>query len=282
MGFAEFFGKIPAILFIVIPPVFAIILTFAGESRKLKIVSWCLAILIMLLGVYNDFVQAGLRKLDESILQKRLDKIDNRLQDIIRISVSRDLAVYLDQLEENESLADHLVSGKNFMEKSEYDPAIVEYNKCMSSDDVTMGNKIALHILIGNCHFNLTRLKDSEESYQAALIESIQLEDENEKMKIWSVAHNNLGLVYQQLGMLDESLKSRQIALEYFNSLGDDLWSAKQLQGLGHIYRSIGQPYQALKYSQMALEKFKALDFEIESDTKMQDEVHAFQSDDDG
>jgi CHAT domain-containing protein/tetratricopeptide (TPR) repeat protein len=103
---------------------------------------------------------------------------------------------------------------------------------------------------ISQCYTDLGRLKESRQSFAAALSSF----DLHENPKLHGDILNNLALAERKSGMPDVSLNHYDDALEIFERLQNLREQARSLQGLGHTYYSVGNRTEALKYFERALD----------------------------
>ena len=79
---------------------------------------------------------------------------------------------------------------------------------------------MATHILIGNCCYKLSKLKEAKDHYKNALKISRKISDKDERLKGKSSALGNIGLIYKDLGKPDEALKYLKKSLDIFKRFG--------------------------------------------------------------
>jgi len=154
---------------------------------------------------------------------------------------------YIDGLPDSPLLSHHYEKGEELSKESRFKEAIKEFEKCLSHPKAEASNKVAAHILIGNCYSNISWLKEAEDHYKKALKISRKVKDKNEKLQGKSAALANIGLIYSVLGQPDEALKNHREALEIVRKIGYEKGIANQLGNIGNIYGALGKAEEALK-----------------------------------
>ncbi len=166
---------------------------------------------------------------------------------------------YVNGLGENPLLEHSFNEGRKHENESRFKEAIKEYQKCLDHPKATCENRVAANILIGNCYYSLSRLKEAEKHYREGWRLSKRVKDKKEKLQGRSAAVGNIGLIYSDLGKPDEALNYLKEALEIHRKIGYEQGIANQLGNIGLIYHDVGKPDEALNYLKEALEIFKRI-----------------------
>lgn len=169
---------------------------------------------------------------------------------------------YINGLGENPLLKHHLEKGQELSKESRFKQAIKEFKKCLSHPKALISNKVAAHILIGNCYYELSRIKESESHYNIALKLSGKVNDKDESLRGKSAAFGNIGLIYSNLGKPDEALKYIKDALAIYRKIGYEQGIAICFSNIGLIYSKLGKIDEALKYLKNALAIHKKIGYE--------------------
>jgi len=166
---------------------------------------------------------------------------------------------YIDGLGENPLLKGQFNAGRKYEKESKLKEAIEEFKKCLLHPKATETNRVAANILIGNCYYRLSKLKEAEDRYQEALKIAKKVKDEGERLKGKSTALGNIGLIYAGLGKPEEALRHHNEALEIDRKIGYEQGVASDLGNIGLIYAGLGKPEEALRHFNEALEIFKRI-----------------------
>ncbi|UCH92266.1 MAG: tetratricopeptide repeat protein, partial [Candidatus Aminicenantes bacterium] len=170
--------------------------------------------------------------------------------------------VYIGGLGDNSFLQQHFRKGWELENDSLFDNAIEEYKKCLENPKATESNKVALHILIGNCYYKLSWLKEAEKHYFEAKRITEEVSDKREQLKGKSAVLSNIGFIYSAYGKLDEALKFHQETLEIDWETGIEHEIASDLGNIGLLYSDMGRPDEALKFHREALKINMSIGFE--------------------
>ncbi|OGO07064.1 MAG: hypothetical protein A2Z76_01935 [Chloroflexi bacterium RBG_13_56_8b] len=178
---------------------------------------------------------------------KDIEEIKKMLE---RLSEERGIPIYQDGLPEipEKKRRKLLRSGLEAMQEYKYDEAIGFFRECLGVE-AAQSQKVALLILIGNCYFSESRLKEAEENYKKA--EAIARES-NDKEGL-SSALCGRGIVYRIKGETDKALEHFQLALKIHKEIGDREGEANQVGNMGNVYQIKGELDKALKHHQLAL-----------------------------
>lgn len=163
-------------------------------ARTRKIV-WSICIVISLVSVLIFIYKQADRSREEAknkYYETKLDKVD--------LILRGHPADYVNGLGDNPFTKHHLLEGQKLVKESLYAGAIKEFKKCLSHPRATVSNKLAAHILIGNCYYDISRLKEAEDHYKEAFNLSFKVGDKSEKLQGKSAALGNIGLIYSDLG----------------------------------------------------------------------------------
>jgi len=138
--------------------------------------------------------------------------------------------------------------GQKLEKEYKYLEAIKQYEACFQAE-TTASQRVALHILIGNCFFSLSELEEAEGHYRQAETAAKEAKD-GEGL---AAALGNIGLIYQIKGELDKALDYHQQALKTHSEIGYREGEANALGNIGIIYQTKGDLDKALVYHQQAL-----------------------------
>ncbi len=169
---------------------------------------------------------------------------------------------YVDGLGDSPLFQHNLKKGQSLSKKSRFPEAIKEYNECLIHPMATASNKVAAHVLIGNCYYSLSVLKKAEFHYNEAHRLSKEVSDNDERLRGKSAALGNIGLIYRALGEPDKALKHLIEALEIFRKIGYEQGIATQLGNIGIIYSALGEQDKALKHLNESLEIDRKIGYE--------------------
>ncbi|MDY6857400.1 MAG: tetratricopeptide repeat protein [Thermodesulfobacteriota bacterium] len=217
--------------------------------RRIKRMTWIICLIICILGAMKLIRDMQEKRENSKIKQHSmhlLERQELRSQDYPER--------YINGLGENPLLKHHFFEGQRYEKESKFREAIEEFKKCLFHPMATEENKVAAHILIGICYYNLPKLKEAEKYYKEALSISKRVKDKSHKLEGKSVALGNIGLIYRDKGELDNALKYHKDALEIAKEIGYRQGQANQLGNIGLIYRDKGELDNALKYHKDALE----------------------------
>ena len=159
----------------------------------------------------------------------------------------------IDGLGNNPLLKHNLNKGKKYEKNNKYKDAINEYKKCFSYPGITKPQEIAANILIGNCYYYISNIKEAENQYKSALEISEQLENKEERFQVKSIALGNIGNIYSDKGDLEEALKYLNESLFIAREIEYSKVEANSLNSIGNIYSAQGNLGEALKYYEEAL-----------------------------
>ena len=173
----------------------------------------------------------------------------------------RNIEVYLNGIGENSNLKHPFIAGQQYEKEHSFEEAINEFKKCLFHPKATRSNRVAANILIGNCYYWLSELKEAEKYYKEALDISKKVKDKNEKLQGIASALNNISLIYRDLGKPNKALKYLKEALGIHRKIGYKKGIANALGAIGLIYRGTGKPNKALKYLKEALRIDKNINY---------------------
>src|SRR6266545_3148032 len=90
---------------------------------------------------------------------------------------------------------------------------------------------------------------------------------------LWS----DLGIVYRELGRLEEAVRAYEQALDIFRSAGDRVGEARALSNSGIVYRELGRLEEAVRAYEQALDIFRSIDDQGSEVTALWDLGKAYQ-----
>src|SRR6266545_1879203 len=90
---------------------------------------------------------------------------------------------------------------------------------------------------------------------------------------LWS----DLGIVYRELGRLEEAGRAYEQALDIFRSAGDRVGEARALSNSGIVYRELGRLEEAVRAYEQALDIFRSIDDQGSEVTALWDLGKAYQ-----
>jgi tetratricopeptide (TPR) repeat protein len=242
------------ILLIVLPAVFGVYVFFLNIPTTPKILVWIICLIFSVFGVYRVIQEQREKKREARERQYQTQLLEEqKLRDLGRPQL------YINGLGKSPLLKDSFNRGQEYEKKNQFQKAINEYNKCLFHPNSTEANKVAAHILIGNCYYRLSNLGEAKKHYQNALSLSKKVADKVEKLRGRSVGLGNIGIIYSDKGELDKALNSFQDALKIAKEIGDRRGEATDLGNIGLIYRAKGELDKALKSLQDALKIAKEI-----------------------
>jgi len=225
-----------------------------GITGGTAMVVWAICLFICVCGGYRV-----VRRRKEEIEEDEAKRYYRRLQEK-QILYSRDFPMpYVDGLGENPLFEHSFSMGQRYEEESRFSEATKEYEECLSHPKATDENKVAANILMGNCHYRLSKLKDAQNSYEEALSISKRVKDKGERLRGRAAALGNIGLIYKGLGKPDDALKHLKETLGIHRRIGYEQGVASDLGNIGVIYSDLGKPQDALKHLKEALGIFKGI-----------------------
>jgi tetratricopeptide (TPR) repeat protein len=222
--------------------------TIKKIKRKNKIIVWVICLVISLVGVYN--VISERHKEEEAKYRNNYYQNLSEKHELFDRGFTQE---YINGLGENPLLKHPFKEGQKYEKENRFGKAILEFKKCLNHPKATSANKTAAHILIGNCYYSLSKLKEAENHYKNALKNANEVEDKEERLRGRSAAFGNIGLIYKTKGDLDKALEYHQKALKIDQEIGYQQGQANQLGNIGLIYSDKGDLDKALEYHQKAL-----------------------------
>jgi len=254
-----------------------------------KIFGWIVCLFISVCGVYK-----AKKQMKEQERQNQTEEYYRQLlekQELYRIGLP---TPYINGLGENPLLKHFFNKAQRYAEECKFKQAIEEFKKCLSHPQATEENKVAVNILIGNCYYQLCKLKseeiekehgkgelpfnvipelisyclsnqmEAERYYKEALKISKRVKNKAERLKSRSIAFRNIGVLSSSP---DNALKFLKEALEIDKKIGDQKGIAESLYWIGINYRYLGKLNDALKYFKEALEIIKCIGTQPEIET---------------
>jgi tetratricopeptide (TPR) repeat protein len=238
---------------IVAPLIFAAYLfKLKNITMEMKIWLWAVCALII---IFDAYLIIKDKKAKEK-KSKREDLYDlyNRLyerQELFNRNLPRTL---LDTLERNPLLVDSFQTGQRYEKEYKFKEAIESYSECLNNARATEGDRLALNILMGNCYYFLSKLKEAEKHFRESLNIFKRAENKIARLPAKSIALGNIGNIYHSLGKPDEALEYYQQALEINKKFGYEQGIAHNLSNIGMVYNDLRKHDEALKFQEEALE----------------------------
>ena len=131
----------------------------------------------------------------------------------------RGLRQYLDGLPRAATpVRDPFLEGQKLEKQNRYRDAIAQYQAAFQTE-TTDSQWVALHILIGNCFFNLSELEEAAGHYQQADKAAREADDQQGL----AASLGNMGNVYLEKGEQEKALKHYEQALAIFEQIGAQL-----------------------------------------------------------
>lgn len=200
---------------IIVPLFFTIYLsTVENITAEIKILCWVIFAVICLYVYVNGRIEKKEKDQEKKVVDQKFYLAQRH--DLFHQGMPM---AYIDGLGENPLFEHSFNKAKKLEKESKFNQAIIEYQKCLSHPKASDSNMLASHILIGNCYYSLSQLKDAEKHYKQALAISKTVKDKNDKLQGKSAALGNIGLIYSDLGKPDEALQYHQQALEIFKRI---------------------------------------------------------------
>ncbi|MFH1484832.1 MAG: tetratricopeptide repeat protein [Chloroflexota bacterium] len=223
------------------PPTLALIVLFA------LVIGLVSAVASLLLPHRRDITQAGVKL----AVQEATAPLQTAVTGI---------AEYLDGLPTaaDKVLRDFFERGRAEKEKCQWRQAIPLFEECLRHA-TEASQQVALHILLGNCHYNLGQLGEAQKEHEGALTAAVAMTDPRERDLASGAALGNMGLIYAGKGEPDKALEQHQKAYEIHEKLGNPLGMANQLGNMGLIYADKGEPDKALEHTERALAIFERI-----------------------
>ena len=242
-------------ILIVAPIIFAAFLfKLKNITMEMKIWLWAACALII---IFDAYLIIKNKKAKEK-KPKRKD-LYNRLyerRELFNRNLPRTL---IDTLERNPSLVDSFKTGQRFEKEYKFNEAIESYRECLNNASVTEGDRLTLNILMGNCYFFLSKLKEAEKHFRESLNIFKKAENKMAKLPSKSVALGNIGNIFHNLGKTHEAVEYYQQALEINKKLGYEQGVAHNLNNIGTIYNELGEYDEALRCQEEALKIFQKI-----------------------
>ena len=161
---------------------------------------------------------------------------------------------YLDGIpsSKNEELKDLLDKALKTELAEKHRETIEILEKALILHNIETTEKMALLINLGNAYYDLSDIGNALKNYEAVL-ENAKKVDEKSALECRALGLWGIGLIYNNMGEMDEALKYNQEALEIHRKIGNRLGEASVLGNIGLIYSDLGDSEKALKYLQDAL-----------------------------
>ncbi len=156
----------------------SIFLSTLNVSATIQIVSWSVFVFICFTTAYTE-----IKKKREKEQEKKEKDYDRQLLEKQELRGLGRPEPYINGLGENPLLKDFFNMGQRYVEETKFQKALYEYSKCLLHPKATASNKVAAHILVGICYYNLSNLRAAENNYKEALSISKRVRDKEEKLQ---------------------------------------------------------------------------------------------------
>src|SRR5665648_1036317 len=234
---------------IVAPIIFAAFLfKLKNITMEMKIGLWSICALIIIFDLYL-IIKDKKAKEEKSKREKPYNRLYER-QELFNRNLPRTL---IDTLERNPLLVDSFQTGQRYEKEYKFEEAIKAYEKCLYDLSIPEEDKIGFNILIGNCYFFLSKLKEAEKHFRESLNIFKRVENKIARLPAKSAALGNIGNIFHNLGKSHEALEYYQQALETNRKLGYEQGIANVFNNIGLTYSKLREINQALNYYQEAL-----------------------------
>ena len=235
---------------IVAPIIFAAFLfKLKNITMEMKIGLWIICALIIIFDLYL-IIKDKKAKEEKSKREKPYNRLYER-QELFNRNLPRTL---IDTLERNPLLVDSFQTGQRYEKEYKFEEAIKAYEKCLHDLSIPEEDKIVFNILIGNCYYFLSKLKEAEKHFRESLNIFKKAENKMAKLPAKSIALGSIGNIFHHLGKTHEALEYCQQALEINKKLGYEQGLAHNLNNIGTIYNELGEYDEALRCQEEALE----------------------------
>lgn len=249
-------------------------------TRKTKVIVWIVCLIICISGVSLSVKEKVEKEKESKVINYYQDLIEK--QELYHKNLPQD---YINEIlgEKNPLLKHFFLSGL-MEEKGE--KAIEQFKKSLSYSKATEEVKIAANILIGDCYYRLSYLKEAEKYYKEALNISKRVKDKSGVLQERAIALCKLGIIYLDLDKPDKALEYFKETLKidkkigevgrvggascrigdttilYYLYYGYEGIIATALCDIGMIYSNLDKSDKALKYLNKALEIDKLIKHE--------------------
>ena len=235
---------------IVAPIIFAAFLfKLKNITMEMKIGLWAVCALIFIFDAYL-IIKDKKAKEEKSKSEKPYNRLYER-QELFNRNLPRTL---IDTLERNPLSVDSFQTGQRYEKEYKFEEAIKAYEKCLYDLSIPEEDKIGFNILIGNCYFFLSKLKEAEKHFRESLNIFKRVENKIARLPAKSAALGNIGNIFHNLGKSHEALEYYQQALETNRKLGYEQGVAHNLNNIGTLYNELGEYDEALRCQKEALE----------------------------
>src|SRR5665648_557389 len=243
---------------IVAPIIFAAFLfKLKNITMEMKIGLWAVCALIFIFDAYL-IIKDKKAKEEKSKSEKPYNRLYER-QELFNRNLPRTL---IDTLERNPLSVDSFQTGQRYEKEYKFEEAIKAYEKCLYDLSIPEEDKIGFNILIGNCYFFLSKLKEAEKHFRESLNIFKRVENKIARLPAKSAALGNIGNIFHNLGKSHEALEYYQQALETNRKLGYEQGVAHNLNNIGTLYNELGEYDEALRCQKEALEINKKIEDE--------------------
>src|SRR5665648_778543 len=234
---------------IVAPIIFAAFLfKLKNITMEMKIGLWAVCALIFIFDAYL-IIKDKKAKEEKSKSEKPYNRLYER-QELFNRNLPRTL---IDTLERNPLSVDSFQTGQRYEKEYKFEEAIKAYEKCLYDLSIPEEDKIGFNILIGNCYFFLSKLKEAEKHFRESLNIFKRVENKIARLPAKSTALGNIGNIFHNLGKSHEALEYYQQALETNRKIGYEEGIANVFNNVGLTYSKLREINQALNYYQEAL-----------------------------
>lgn len=172
---------------------------------------------------------------------------------------------WLDGIPESndELLKERMARALLCMRKEDYNGAIAEFEFILRVVCKTPSTeRMSILLNLGNAHYSLGHNTEALKNYNAVL-ELAKDTIEKDALVGKASALGNIGVVYDDMGDLENAFKCHQEALKIFREFGDRFGEASQLSSIARVYKDKGDLGNALKYLQEALEIDREIGYKV-------------------
>ena len=142
----------------------ACIFTLKNITAEMKIVLWIICALIVIFDLYL-IIKDKKNKEEKSKREELYNRIYQR-QELFDRNLP---GTVTDALERNPLLKNSFISGQKYEKEYKFEEAVKVYEKCLHDLSIPEEDKIGFNILIGNCYFFLSNLKEAEKHFRESL-----------------------------------------------------------------------------------------------------------------
>ena len=175
----------------------------------------------------------------------------------LRLNIKGIPQIYTDGLLESPLFQYAFKVGEEYERKGKCKEAIRSYQEILNNPLADEESRVAAYNLIGISHFELFEFEKAMENFQIALsiVEMVKVKEEMLKGKAATLT--NIGLIYQELGQWEDTLKKYKSALRLYHKLDDTWGKASSLYNIHLIYLYLNKPKKALGKIKEAIQAFQ-------------------------